>query len=77
MTKNEFYTIVDQIAELPRGSLTGDRELASIEGWDSLSFVAFIAAFDKHFGAPPPPTALLGCTTVADLAALAGDKLSE
>jgi acyl carrier protein len=77
MTKNDFYAIIDQIVELPKGTLAGDRELASIEGWDSLSVVAFIAAFDKHFGAPPPPSALLGCTTVADLAGLAGDKLSD
>lgn len=77
MTKHEFYTIIDQIVELPEGTLSGDRVLAGIEGWDSLSVVAFIAAFDKHFGAPPPPSALLGCTTVADLAGLAGEKLSD
>jgi len=77
MTKLEFYQTIDQIIEAPAGTVSGSSSLQDLSGWDSLSVVAFIAAFDKNFGRTPPPASLLACKTVSDLAALAGDQLTD
>ncbi|MDI1310852.1 phosphopantetheine-binding protein [Prosthecobacter sp.] len=77
MNKIEFHRLIDEIIESPPATITGNEILSEIAGWDSLTVVAFLAAFDKQFGAPPPPQALAACRTVADLAALAGDKLAD
>ena len=77
MNKQEFYRLIDQIIESPSGTIKGDEALCEIPAWDSLSVVAFLAAYDKQFGSPPSPVALVACRTVADLVALAGDKLTD
>ena len=75
MTKTDFHALIDKIVEARPGTIQGNEKLAELSGWDSLAVVAFISGFDKAFGSPPPADALMECKTVADLAALAGDRI--
>ncbi|MEN3940214.1 acyl carrier protein [Prosthecobacter sp. SYSU 5D2] len=77
MNKKEFLNLIEDIVELDRNSLSGEEKLAELEGWDSLSVVAFIAATDKHLGSPPPPASIVAAETVADLVRTVEDRLSN
>lgn len=77
MNKKDFLNVIEEIVELDPGTLTGDEALADLEGWDSLSIVAFIAATDKHLGGAPPPSVVVSARTVADLVAAVEEKLSH
>jgi acyl carrier protein len=58
-------------------SLTGAERLTDLEGWDSLSTLAFIAMADKEFGLPLPGNRVAGCQTVAELIGLLGLPLAN
>lgn len=77
MNTKAFLNLIEEIVELDPGTLQGDESLGNLEGWDSLSVVAFIAATDKHLGAAPPPATVVSARTVADLVAAVADKLSD
>lgn len=53
---------------------TGARseKLTEVEGWDSLSTMAFIAMADKELGLALPGNHVLACRTVEDLLGLLG-----
>jgi len=76
VTKLEFYLLLDTILELPPGTIKGDEPLATLEGWDSLAVVGFIATVDKHLKFVVPPKPLVAATSVPDLTALVADKLT-
>ena len=61
--------------ELDAGSLSGGEELSSIEVWDSLAVMGFIAMVDENVGMVISPAKLAQAKTVNDLAALLGDKI--
>ena len=49
MNKTEFLLALDELLELPAGTLTGTEALSSYEGWDSLAVISFIAMADEKF----------------------------
>jgi acyl carrier protein len=75
MTLPEFFSEVEGLASRPRGSIGGQELLESMEGWDSLALVEFMALADEKFGIQLEPAQLAACTRVNDLAALCGFKL--
>ncbi len=77
MTRAEFYVILDEIIEEDPGTVQGGEKLTDLEGWDSLSVVAFIAAMDKHLNVAVPPKELVEAETTDDLLALVADQLSD
>jgi acyl carrier protein len=77
MKTSEFLSLIEDIAEVEPGSLKGGELLSDVEGWDSLSVVAFIAATDKAFGSAPSPASVVSARTVADLVATVADKLKD
>lgn len=77
MTKAEFYAVIEEIVEQAPGTVQGNELLADLEGWDSLGWVAFIAAMDKRLGMAVPSKGLVEATSVADLLALVADRLTE
>jgi len=77
MTKTEFYAILDEIVEEDPGTIQGDESLDDLQGWDSLSVVAFIAAVDKHLNATVPAKELVEAKTIGDLLALVADKIDD
>lgn len=75
MTKAEFILLLDELMELPRGTLKGAEMLGSLSQWDSLASVGFIALVDRHLGMAADPGKIAAAETVDDLLALVKDKL--
>jgi acyl carrier protein len=66
--------LVDKLCEVlqvPEGSLTGSEELQSLENWNSLAVLGFMAAVDEHYGITLSPERIMSCKTVNDLLGLA------
>lgn len=76
MRRQEFLTHLDELFELPPGTLTGKESLAELEGWGSMAVVSFMALADEHFGVTLSPRQFGNCTRVEDLLALIGDQMS-
>jgi acyl carrier protein len=72
MAHQEFLSLLDELLELSPGTLKGSELLGSLEGWDSLAVMSFIAMVDEHSGLTVSPKAIVACKTVDDLAKLAG-----
>jgi acyl carrier protein len=72
MDRVQLLRQFDEIVELPAGSLNGSESLETLERWDSLAMMSFIALASEQCGAALSPRELAKCTTVNDLLALAG-----
>lgn len=77
MTKLEFLQKVEELMELNAGTLTGAEELDSLQTWDSLVVLGFLAFADEQFGLLLAPGQLAEAKTVNDLALLLGDRITE
>lgn len=75
MKRAEFLHLLDEIIEAPPGTLQGEETLSTIEGWDSLAVVGFIAVVDQHFRVTLSASKLSACKTVPDLIALLPEPL--
>ncbi len=60
------------MVDLDEGTLTGLEKLEDLEGWSSISMVAFIAFADEHFSKRVSPRDIAGAETIDDLAGLVG-----
>jgi acyl carrier protein len=69
--------LLDDLLENDPGTLKGEENLGSLRGWDSLAVIGFIALLDQHFGVSVPSRKILECKTVADLAGLVGQGITE
>lgn len=74
MQPQEFYRLLDEVLELPAGTLSGSERLEDIDTWDSLAVISFIALVDEHFGTIIESEKLAQAQSVADLYALATQK---
>lgn len=77
MTKKEFCARFEQMVQMPAGSLKGDEQLATLEGWDSMAGISLIAMADVELNIRLSPEKLIQSKTVADLMALLGDKVRD
>jgi acyl carrier protein len=75
MTSKNFLSEIEQIVEAPSGSLSMDRGLVDLEGWDSMAVLGFIAMADDRLGATVSAEQLAKCGTIADLAGLFPGKI--
>jgi acyl carrier protein len=71
MTREEFLLQLDEVLELPAGSLRGPEKLEDLEHWDSSAMIGFIALADDHNGKRLSPRQIVDCATVDDLLRLA------
>lgn len=71
MNRPEFLTLVDELLELPKGTLTGAERLEDLERWDSLAMIGFMAIVDEHAGVRLTPRQFVTCERVSDLLDLA------
>ena len=76
MTRAEFYANLDDILELPIGTITGDEQLATLQTWDSLAVVSYIAMCNGLFGVILPGERVKATKSVADLVALVAPHLT-
>lgn len=72
MDTKDFLLALDELLELPAGTLTGAEVLEDLDGWDSLAVISFIALVDEKLGLVVEGERLVRARTVADLLALAG-----
>jgi hypothetical protein len=71
MTNNEFLLQMDEILDLPAGTLRGHERLEELTNWDSTSLITFIALAETNNGVSISPGQIVTCSTVADLLQLA------
>jgi acyl carrier protein len=76
MQNAEFLALLDELLELPAGTLKGPEALESFEAWDSLAVLSFIALVDEHYGVTVAPKQIAACKTVDDLLGLANGSVS-
>ena len=72
MPRDEFLKKLDQLLELPEGTLRGGERLEELERWDSVALMEFIALADSSGSGSVSPRQLAGCATVEDLLKSAG-----
>jgi acyl carrier protein len=70
MTRHDFLSAMDNVLELPEGTLTGPEKLDDLENWNSLAMVEYIALADSN-GAKLSPRQIRDCETIDELARLA------
>jgi acyl carrier protein len=66
----EFYALLDEILELPPGTIKGDEALEALDTWDSLAVISFIAMVDQHFEIILESQKLMKAGSVGELYAL-------
>jgi len=71
MTREEFLLEMDNILELPSGSLRGPEKLENLEQWNSVAMISFLALADTNNGARLAPRQIVNCVTIDDLLQLA------
>ena len=76
MNKSEFLLQLDNVIEARPGTIRGDEKLADLPAWDSLAVLSFIAMVDEKFKMQFSGKDIAACTSVSDLAALLGDRLT-
>jgi acyl carrier protein len=69
MDFNEFSVQLSDALDLKR-HITGAEELNSIDDWDSLKLLSFIAFADEKFGRQLTISEIKKCKTVSDLYSL-------
>jgi acyl carrier protein len=72
MTRSATLRLLEQTLDLQPNTLSGDERLNAVEGWDSLSTMAFIAMADREFGLALPGNRVVACRTVDELIGLLG-----
>ena len=72
MTMEEFLNQFGDLMEMPAGALRAEDKLADLEGWNSMAMVGFIAFADEHLEKTLSPRLFATCSTVGELAKLAG-----
>lgn len=75
MNRREFLDKLEDALAIPRGTLAPEKRLKDIPQWDSVAVVEFQALSDEKLGVELQPQRIADAATVADLLALAGDKL--
>lgn len=76
MTKAEFYTELEELLEIKRGTIQGKETLRDLPGWDSMAVLSIIAMADEKLDEVVPANALAECKTVLDLANLFPGKIA-
>ena len=74
MEKMAFYSELEQMLELQKGTLRGDQSLSDMAEWDSLAVISFIALADSKYSVILQGKSVEACKTVDDLALLIGDQ---
>lgn len=72
MNAKDFLLALDELLELDPGTLKGSETLESLDTWDSLAVISFIALVDEKLGRVIEGQRLAKAKTVADLLDVAG-----
>lgn len=72
MKREEFLALLEELIEAPKGTLKSSETLESLENWNSLAVVSFMAMADEHYGVTLGAKQIADCKTVGDLLNLVG-----
>jgi acyl carrier protein len=75
MSHQAFLAQLEEILELSPGTLQGSEALESMETWDSLAMMNFIAMVNDQYGLTLSPRQISTCKSVTDLMNLAHSKI--
>jgi acyl carrier protein len=67
MERPEFLCMLDELLELEPGTLKGEEKLDSLENWNSLAVIGYMALVNDHYGVIVSPRQISVCVTVAQL----------
>ncbi|MDE1145391.1 MAG: acyl carrier protein [Azospirillaceae bacterium] len=76
MNRTEFLAALDEMLELDPGTLKGPEALDSIDSWDSLAVISYIALVDEKFNIVVAGEDLAKAETVDDLLALVSEHVA-
>jgi len=77
MEKETFLQRLDEVMNLPKGTIKGNEPLQSLMGWDSVALLNFIGLLDEELKVRVTGNQVIQCKTVGELVALAGDKIAQ
>jgi len=78
VTRTEFYATLDDILDLPPGTITGNENLKELPApWDSLAIVSYIAACNGLFGVVLSGERVKLTKSVADLLELVAAHVTD
>jgi len=68
MDMKEFCQRIESILEMDPGTIKPETRLDSLDAWDSVAVISFIAMADQDYQVTVPPKSISECQTIADLA---------
>ncbi len=77
MTRTELYATIDDILELPIGTITGTEQLSTLPTWDSLAVVSYIATCNGLFGVVLSGDSVKATKSISDLLALIATHVDD
>jgi acyl carrier protein len=72
----EFCAKLEDILEMPNGSIEALDRLENLKAWDSMAIMLFIAMADEQFHLSLDVSKIQACKTVQDLAGLLGQNVT-
>ncbi len=76
MNRQIFLNRLGELMSLPAGTLQGTEQLETLKNWDSVALMSFIAFLDEELELRVTGRQVIQCRSVADLVALAGEKVT-
>ena len=70
MTIEEFFSEMESLLEIEKGTIQPDLKLADTPGWSSMATLDVLAMADEHFGKQIRPAQVTQCGTWKELFAL-------
>lgn len=74
MENNEVLRSLEKLIRRPAGSLDGSEALRTLDGWDSLAMIEFIAMVDEQHGIELDAEQVRTCQTVEALIEMAESR---
>jgi len=76
MTRSEFLRALERELALDNGTLNENQALSSLESWDSMAAIQFIALADEQIGVAVSGDQIAKSRTVNELLSLLGNQLT-
>jgi acyl carrier protein len=70
MTEQEFLRSMDELFEVPAGTLTMSHKFRDLDNWDSLKLLTLIALLDEKYGVILDVERFASGKTLADIFAI-------
>lgn len=77
VTRIQFLAKLDELFELPKGTISTATNLQELPNWGSLTFLGLIAMVDEELGVTLSPATVLKCREVGDLLEKLAGKLTD